>query len=120
MLSLLKKALNYVKESDGFMTAAGQYLDYVEWHVFCRGMILPFLAVCFHAWFSINLVLYVDALLVPFAMGLDIVEEAGKYLERLVKESHYFLLGHVPVFIGYGLWKLAGNPLMQQLIHVCL
>ena len=111
--------LEYIRNSKGFMTAAGQILDYVEWHVFVRGMLLPFLAIMFTVLFDIRFVLYADAALLCFSAGIDMVEYSNEWLQKLRKESQYFMYGHAVIFTGYAL-SLQVNPILMQWIRVCL
>ena len=112
--------LERIRKSKGFLTKAGALIDYVEWHVLVRGMVLPFLGIMFHELFGIGVVLWADAVLIPFALGLDVLDASNKWLKRLRKESQYFLYGHVPILIGYGLFQILDSHLVLQFVEVCI
>jgi hypothetical protein len=112
--------IDYLIKSDGFITKAGQLVDYVEWHTLAKGAMLPFIAVSMYYWFDIRFLLLVDALMVTLAVGFDIVgSQMSEMLQRIRKENHYFLTGHIPVIIGLGIWK-TGLTVFPLVLNLCL
>ena len=89
----------FSKESDGFLSKAGQRYNPREVHMLGVGLIFCSLMFTVYEVTGSEIFIMIDAMLVASAYLVDVAP--SKWMEKHKANAHYMMLGHLPPLIIY-------------------